>query len=155
MAYDRRPGRRPSEYLRGDVKIDYKNVELLDRFLEDGFRLRSRRRTRSSAKNQRQITRAVKRARQVALLPFTSDHVRISRREGRRDQPRREEYGDRRDGPRRDDFGDRRDGPRRDDFGDRREGQRREDVAEGRDMPRREDVAESRPAEAGGETSES
>lgn len=104
MSYDRRPGRRPSEFLRGDVKIDYKNVELLDRFLEDGFRLRSRRRTRSSAKNQRQITRAVKRARHVALLPFTSEHVRVNRREGRRDQPRRDEMGDRREAARREEL---------------------------------------------------
>lgn len=139
MAYDRRPGRRPSEFLKGDVKIDYKNVELLERFLEDGFRLRSRRRTRSSAKNQRQITRAVKRARQVALLPFTSDHVRISRREGRRDQPRREEYGDR--------------GPRRDSYGDR--GPRRDEGAEAQSEPRREDIAATRPQEDGGDDSES
>lgn len=140
MAYDRRPGRRPSEFLKGDVKIDYKNVELLERFLEDGFRLRSRRRTRSSAKNQRQITRAVKRSRQVALLPFTAEHVRASRREGRRDQPRREEYGDRRSSSRRDDFGDR--GPRRD------------ERVETQPEPRREEIAETTPQDAGSTASE-
>jgi small subunit ribosomal protein S18 len=83
---DRRSGgrrRRPAELLKGVDRIDYKNVELLERFLEGGGRMRSRRRTRTAAKDQRKVTQAVKRARHMALLPFTSEQERASRR-GRR-----------------------------------------------------------------------
>ena len=86
---DRRGGggrrRRPAELLKGVDKIDYKNIELLERFLETGGRLRSRRRTRTAARDQRKVTQAVKRARHVALLPFTAEHERSSRRGRRRD----------------------------------------------------------------------
>ncbi|MCB0216080.1 MAG: 30S ribosomal protein S18 [Caldilineae bacterium] len=58
-------------------EINFKNVDLLERFLDDGGRIRSRRRTRIDAKNQRRITRAVKHARYMALLPYTHDHVRL------------------------------------------------------------------------------
>ncbi|MCE7938844.1 30S ribosomal protein S18 [bacterium] len=57
--------------------IDYKNIDLLLRFTDTGGRIRSRRRTRTNARNQRAITVAIKRARHLALLPFTGDHVRL------------------------------------------------------------------------------
>jgi small subunit ribosomal protein S18 len=76
--------RRPAELLKGVDRIDYKNVELLERFLETGGRLRSRRRTRTAARDQRKVTQAVKRARHMALLPFTAEHERATRRGGRR-----------------------------------------------------------------------
>lgn len=81
---------RPSDLLKGVKRIDYKNIELLERFLEGGGRLRSRRRTRTPAKQQRKITAAVKRARLVALIPYTAEHERLlgsarSRTRGRRD----------------------------------------------------------------------
>jgi len=60
-----------------DSPIDYKNVELLQRFTDTGGRIRSRRRTRTTAKYQRQVTRAIKQARHLALLPYTGDHVRL------------------------------------------------------------------------------
>lgn len=69
--------RRPSDLLKGVKRIDYKNIELLERFLEGGGRLRSRRRTRTPAKEQRKITAAVKRARHVALIPYTSEQERM------------------------------------------------------------------------------
>ena len=58
-------------------EINYRNIELLERFLDDGGRIRSRRRSRIDAKNQRRITRAIKHARFMALLPYTHDHVRL------------------------------------------------------------------------------
>ena len=61
----------------GDSPVDYKNVELLQRYTDTGGRIRSRRRTRTTAKNQRRITRAIKQARHLALLPYTGDHVRL------------------------------------------------------------------------------
>ena len=54
-----------------DEEIDYKNVELLKRFLSDKGRINPARVTGADAKLQRKITRAIKRARNVALLPYT------------------------------------------------------------------------------------
>ena len=52
-------------------EIDYKNVELLKRFLSDKGRINPARVTGADAKSQRKITRAIKRARNIALLPYT------------------------------------------------------------------------------------
>ena len=50
--------------------IDYKDVEILKRFLNPSGRIMSHKRTGVTAKNQRQLTRAVKHARFIGLLPF-------------------------------------------------------------------------------------
>ncbi|MCA0170733.1 MULTISPECIES: 30S ribosomal protein S18 [Bacillaceae] len=50
--------------------IDYKDVDLLKRFVSERGKILPRRVTGTSAKYQRQLTRAVKRARQMALLPY-------------------------------------------------------------------------------------
>lgn len=55
------------------VKIDYKNIDLLRRFVTEEGRIRPRRQTGTCAKHQRAVALAVKRARQIALLPFTSE----------------------------------------------------------------------------------
>ncbi|MBW7884984.1 MAG: 30S ribosomal protein S18 [Caldilineaceae bacterium] len=60
--------------------IDYKNIALLSRFLDRRGRILSRRKTRVSAKIQRRIVREIKRARHLALLPFTADQTRIVRK---------------------------------------------------------------------------
>lgn len=52
--------------------IDYKNTDMLKKFLDTHSRLLSRKKTGVSAHNQRKITRAVKRARIMGLLPFIS-----------------------------------------------------------------------------------
>ncbi len=52
--------------------IDYKNVELLKRFISERGKILPRRVTGTSAKYQRQLTTAIKRARQIALLPYVS-----------------------------------------------------------------------------------
>jgi small subunit ribosomal protein S18 len=56
--------------------IDYKNVELLQRFLTDRGKIRPRRKTGTCAKHQRRLALAIKRARHLALLPYTAEHVR-------------------------------------------------------------------------------
>jgi small subunit ribosomal protein S18 len=56
--------------------IDYKNTEQLGRYINDQGKLLPRRITGTSAKHQRQLTRAVKRARHLALLPFVADTLR-------------------------------------------------------------------------------
>ncbi len=52
--------------------IDYKDLDLLKRFISERGKILPRRVTGTSAKYQRQLTRAIKRARQVALLPYVS-----------------------------------------------------------------------------------
>jgi small subunit ribosomal protein S18 len=77
---DGRRRRRRGSILKAETKIDYKNVDLLERFVDEGGRIQSRRKTRTSAKQQRQITRAIKRARHVALMPMAPQHRTVRRR---------------------------------------------------------------------------
>lgn len=51
-------------------KIDYKDVRLLQRFLSERGKIVPSRITAVSTKSQRELARAVKRARNIALLPF-------------------------------------------------------------------------------------
>ena len=52
--------------------IDYKDVNLLRRFISDRGKIRARRVTGNCTIHQRDIAIAVKNAREVALLPYTS-----------------------------------------------------------------------------------
>lgn len=52
------------------VNIDYKNVDLLSRYISDKGKILPRRATGACAKHQRSIAQAIKRAREIALLPF-------------------------------------------------------------------------------------
>ncbi|MCS0639010.1 30S ribosomal protein S18 [Streptomyces sp. LP05-1] len=52
--------------------IDYKDTDLLRKFLSDRGKIRSRRVTRVSAQQQRMLARAIKNAREMALLPYGS-----------------------------------------------------------------------------------
>ncbi|MCL2781890.1 MAG: 30S ribosomal protein S18 [Actinomycetia bacterium] len=52
--------------------IDYKDTTLLRKFISDRGKIRARRVTGVSAQQQREIARAVKSAREMALLPYTS-----------------------------------------------------------------------------------
>ena len=60
--------------------IDDKNVTQISRFLDRRGRILSRRKTRVSAKVQRKIAQAVKRARHLALIPYTADQTRVVRK---------------------------------------------------------------------------
>lgn len=57
----------------GNAKIDYKNVQLLKRYTSDTGKILPRRITMVTAKQQRQLAKAIKTARTMALLPYTSD----------------------------------------------------------------------------------
>jgi small subunit ribosomal protein S18 len=79
----RRGGRRPSRRrkvcafcLEKTKTIDYKDVNMLRRHVTDRGKIRSRRKTGTCAKHQRRLAIAVKRARHLALLPFTAEHIR-------------------------------------------------------------------------------
>ncbi len=54
--------------------IDYKNTELLKNFLSSQYRILPRRKTLVCAKHQRRLASAVKRARQMALIPNVLKH---------------------------------------------------------------------------------
>ena len=53
--------------------IDYKDVMKLRRFMSERAKILPRRVTGTCAKHQRELTTAIKRARYLALLPYTSD----------------------------------------------------------------------------------
>ncbi len=57
--------------------IDYKDVGRLRRYLSDRFKIDPRRKTGNCARHQRALSRAIKRARIVALLPLSPDHGRV------------------------------------------------------------------------------
>lgn len=52
-------------------KIDYKQHDMLRRYVTDRGKIRPRRQTGTCAKHQRALARAIKRARHLALIPFT------------------------------------------------------------------------------------
>jgi small subunit ribosomal protein S18 len=56
------------------LKIDYKDAKLLRTFLTERGKIIPRRITGNSAKHQRALTGAIKRARHIALLPYSSHH---------------------------------------------------------------------------------
>ena len=56
--------------------LDYKQYEVLERYLTEHGRIRPRRQTGTCAKHQRRLAIAIKRARHLALLPFTAEHIR-------------------------------------------------------------------------------
>jgi small subunit ribosomal protein S18 len=55
--------------------IDYKDIARLRRYVSDRARIMPRRRTGACAKHQRRLALAIKRARYLALLPYTPDHT--------------------------------------------------------------------------------
>ena len=54
-----------------ELVLDYKNADQLKKFINDKGKILPRRATGACAKHQRDITIAVKRARQIAILPYT------------------------------------------------------------------------------------
>lgn len=63
----------------GEAQIDYKDVGRLRMLISERGKIEPRRKTGSCALGQRALSVAVKRARHVALLPYTLDHVRKTR----------------------------------------------------------------------------
>ena len=62
--------RRKSSPLKADEIVDYKDVRKLQRFLTERGKILPRRATGLNAKQQRQVSNAIKRARHIALLPY-------------------------------------------------------------------------------------
>ncbi|AZM87936.1 MULTISPECIES: 30S ribosomal protein S18 [Streptomyces] len=72
--YPRKPVKsRPNPLdVAGITSIDYKDTDLLRRFISDRGKIRSRRVTRVTAQQQRALATAIKNAREMALLPYAS-----------------------------------------------------------------------------------
>jgi small subunit ribosomal protein S18 len=77
--------------------VDWKDANLLRRFMSDRAKIRARRVTGNDTQQQRQVAMAIKNAREMALLPYTS---RVTTQRGR---PRGDGDDDRGRRPRRDD----------------------------------------------------
>ena len=58
-------------------EIDYKDAgRFMKRYISDRGKIEPRRKTGTCAKHQRLLSRAIKEARQMALLPYTAEHIR-------------------------------------------------------------------------------
>ena len=71
MEQTRRPKKNPLK-AEGIEKVDYKDTKTLRLFISDRGKIRSRRVTGLTPQQQRQVATAVKNAREMALLPFTT-----------------------------------------------------------------------------------
>src|SRR3954451_12501512 len=69
----RRSKKKTSVLVQESVEyIDYKDINLLRRFVSDRAKIRARRVTGNDAQQQREVARAIKNAREMALLPYTN-----------------------------------------------------------------------------------
>ena len=78
-SYRGRPGRRRKVCgfcLEKTKTIDYKDLPTLRRNLTERGKIKNRRKTGTCAKHQRRLAIAIKRARHLALLPITAEHIR-------------------------------------------------------------------------------
>jgi small subunit ribosomal protein S18 len=93
-AKDRRPLKKKTSILTTESIewIDYKDVNLLRRFMSERAKIRARRVTGNDQKQQAAVSRAIKLAREMALLPYSVRQV-TQRSKGRRDRDR--DRGDR------------------------------------------------------------
>jgi small subunit ribosomal protein S18 len=73
----RRPRRKVCSFCVDKVqRIDFKDVGRIRRYISERGKIDPRRKSGTCAKHQRMLTAALKRARLMALLPYTADHVR-------------------------------------------------------------------------------
>jgi small subunit ribosomal protein S18 len=85
----RRPQKKKVSILNteGVTYIDYKDVNLLRRFMSERAKIRARRVTGNSTQQQREVARAIRVAREMALLPYSVRQV-TQRKGSRRDRDR-------------------------------------------------------------------
>jgi small subunit ribosomal protein S18 len=62
-------------FCKGNMKIDYKDASVLSRYISNQGKIVSRRRSRTCAKHQRSLAQAIKRARYLAMLPYSPSHI--------------------------------------------------------------------------------
>ena len=78
------PRRRVCAFTVEGVTPDYKDVDRLRRYISEQGKIEPTRKTGTSAKNQRLLAQAIKRARYLALLPYAPEHsINVGMRSGR------------------------------------------------------------------------
>jgi small subunit ribosomal protein S18 len=83
--------RKPCPYCKEKIEqVDWKDVDMLRRFVSERGKIRSRRISGTCRRHQNQVQRAVKRARELALLPYVAEarDERDERGRGRRGEDR-------------------------------------------------------------------
>jgi small subunit ribosomal protein S18 len=97
----RRPQKKKVSILNteGVTYVDYKDVNLLRRFMSERAKIRARRVTGNSTQQQREVARAIRVAREMALLPYSVRQV-TQRKGGRRDRGDRDDRELREEAPR-------------------------------------------------------
>lgn len=81
--------RKPCPFCKDKVEqVDYKDIATLRRFISERGKIRSRRITGACRRHQNQIAKAVKRARELALLPYVAEPVGGDRERGDRRRER-------------------------------------------------------------------
>ena len=71
--------RRGCEFCADKIdELDYKDVATLRRYIDERGKIEARRKGGTCGKHQRKLAQAIKRARHVALLGYTAEHVRLS-----------------------------------------------------------------------------
>ena len=71
--------RRPCEFCPpGTRVVDYKDIAMLRRYLTERGKIEARRGGGCTAQCQRLLAQAIKRARHMALLPYTAEHIQVS-----------------------------------------------------------------------------
>ena len=81
--YSKQPRRKYCQFCKDQVDyVDYKDTQLLRKFVTDRGKIKPRRVTGACTQHQRDIAQAVKRAREMALIPYTVSVVsgRVDRR---------------------------------------------------------------------------
>jgi len=94
-AKDRRPIKKKQSILNSEniAWIDYKDVNLLRRFMSERAKIRARRVTGNDQQQQAAVAKAIKLAREMALLPYSVRQV-TQRSKGRRDRGDRGDRGE-------------------------------------------------------------
>ena len=70
--------RKPCQFCKDKVdQVDYKDIGTLRKFISDRGKIRTRRISGACRRHQNQIAKAVKRARELALLPYVGDHTNV------------------------------------------------------------------------------
>jgi small subunit ribosomal protein S18 len=76
MAFVRRRAKKVCWFEQNKVAPDYKDIKIIGRFVTERGKIVPRRLSGVSAKNQRLLASAVKRARHLGLLPFVAENMK-------------------------------------------------------------------------------
>ena len=74
FSYDFRARKKPISKVIKGLPVDYKDVDVLISYISDRAKISSSYRTGNAAKDHRSLTKAIKRARHMALLPISHEH---------------------------------------------------------------------------------